>query len=245
MSSGSRHPGAARLSDMKSSAAILSVVLSMTVACNRSGSSGNPHQTPLVGASTGAVQIDLLADGNPVIYFQYAVIPQTGEVRVLSEARFNQGKEEIPDEFDQPTGAIDACWKKPASASPDAKYVARCVDEFDRRDQFSVVHHDAFIVEDRIRSAEAFHWKMEERRRIRGFAWSPKSDAVAVLSLRQDYVRLGFLGHMAIPYDAVYLDVIGVDHQFAEYMVRRDVVYAWSRILKWNPNVSVVALRNK
>jgi hypothetical protein len=170
-----------------------------------------------------------------MIYWQYTIIPQAGEVRVTSEARFHGGKEEIPSEFDQPTGAIDACWKNPASISPDAKYVARCLNEFDRGDRFSVVNHDAFIVENRATSTQAFHWKMEERRHIRGFSWSPDSTAVAVLTLRRDYVRLAFLGHMAVPYGSVYLDVIGLDHQFAEYVVRQDVDGPWTRILRWAP----------
>jgi hypothetical protein len=49
----------------------------------------------LVGASTGAVELDLLADGNPVIYWQYAVVPQMGEVKVggvrLTAAGLRQG----------------------------------------------------------------------------------------------------------------------------------------------------------
>ena len=146
-------PSVVRFSDLRSSAAVLAAVVSMTgVACSGRGSTGHPHQTSLVGIAPGAVHLDLLANGIPMIYWQYAVIPQAGEVRVTSEARFHGGKEEIPSEFDQPTGAIDACWKNPASISPDAKYVARCLNEFDRGDQFSVVNHDAFIVETRPRA---------------------------------------------------------------------------------------------
>jgi hypothetical protein len=213
--------------------AVLAVVVFTLAGCDRTGATGSPHQASLVGAASGTIHLDLLADGDPVIYWQYAVAPHDGQVQLISEASFDRDKQRIPTEFDQPTGAIGACWNNPMSVSPNHKYVARCQDETEKSGQFSVVHHDAFIVEDRATGSDTFHWRMEEQRRIRGFSWSPDSSAVSILSLRLDYVRLAFLGHMAIPHDSIYLDVIGVDHQFAEFLVRRDVVHAWTRILKW------------
>jgi len=142
----------------------------MSVACDRIGSTGSPHQAPAIGVAPGAIQLDLLADGNPVIYWQYTVKPHEGQIHLASEARFNRGRKEIPEAFDQPTGAIEACGKDPVSISPNGKYSARCEDEFERNGQFSVMHRDAFIVENRATGTEAFHWKMEEQRRIRGFS---------------------------------------------------------------------------
>jgi hypothetical protein len=140
----------------------------------------------------------------------------------------------IPETFQQPAGAIDGCSQKPNAISPNGKYLGRCEHVFEKTDQFSGIYHDIFVVEAVSTGVELFHWRMEPERSIRGFSWSSDSSAVAVLNRRQNYVVGKFLGHMAIPHDWVYVDVISPSAQFTEYTVRSDVPYAFARILDWS-----------
>lgn len=188
----------------------------------------------LTGVAPGTVQIDLIEEGTPERYWVYAITPQQGTIRLVSTAEFpDRNHESIPEKFHQPTGAIHACSREPAAVSPNGKYVARCLHLFVKTDKFSGIDHDVFVVEDKVTGSELFHWQMEKERRIRGFSWSPDSSSVAILNLRLDYTQFAFLGHQAIPHDSVCLDIIGFPNQFAEYTVRRDVPYAFTRILDW------------
>ena len=151
-----------------------SIMIAVTIvvasfACARKGSSGPVEQRRMSDIASGVIHVDLLADGDPVFYWQYAVIPSTGRVHPAAEKTFERGKEDIPQEFDRPTGATD-CLKKPTAVSPNGQYVGRCQEAVSPTGAYSHSHSHTFIVENRIIGAEAFHWTMDERRRIRGFS---------------------------------------------------------------------------
>lgn len=192
-------------------------------------------QTVLTGFAPGTISVDLLEDGAPAHYWQYAIKPQLGMVRKTSVETFPDSQHvRMPEKFQQPAGAIAGCSQTPSAVSPNGKYLGRCEHIFEKTGQFSGIYRDIFIVEDVSIGVELFHWRMETERSIRGFSWSPDSSAVAVLNLRQNYVVGKSLGHMAIPHDSVYVDVISPSAQFTEYTVRSDVPYAFTRILDWS-----------
>lgn len=214
---------------------LLNVLVSCSVPSGKNLGGEQNRQTVLTGIAPGVIRVDVLEDGAPANYWQYAMTPQLGMVQETSSETFSDSQHmRIPETFQLPTGAIDGCSEKPHAISPNGKYQARCEHIFEKTQEFSGIYHDIFSIEDVSAKTELFHWRMEPERFIRGFSWSSDSTAVSLLNTRQNYVVGKFLGHMAIPHDSVYVDVISPSAQFTEYTVRSDVPYAFTRILDWS-----------
>jgi len=107
--------------------------------------------------------------------------------------------------------------------------VARCMISKKGNEQFLVVQDNT--------GATVSQWKRS--RGIRGFAWAPNSRSIAVLNTA-NHIGLSPLellsalsGH-PVPHDTVFLDIVDVQtKKVAEYVVRKDVVSSFTRILKW------------
>ncbi len=155
--------------------------------------------------------------------------PRRGLVRIVKQEKFqNYAHEDIPHTFQQPAGAIGACAERPEASSLDGRYLARCSGSAD------------FEVVDTKTAATLYHWKPNEWRGIRGFAWAPNSHSIAILNYSEYYGKSplellsGLSGH-PVPHDTVFLDVIDVrTASVTEYLVRKNVVYSFTRILKWS-----------
>jgi len=127
------------------------------------------HQTVLTGIAPGTIHVDLLEDGSPAHYWQYAITPQTGMVQEMSSRDFSDSQHvRLPQKIQQPTGAIDGCSETPHAISPNGKYLARCEHIFEKTQEFSGIYHDVFAVEDVSTKAELFHWRVEPER----FIWA-------------------------------------------------------------------------
>ena len=179
----------------------------------------------------GIVLIDVLQSGQPESYWQYEVRPSIGLVRKVKEESFqNYEHEDIPHVFLQPTGAIEACARKPESNSLDGEYLAYCTSS----------GSDEFFVIDKRTGETLYNWKPKEWRRIRGFAWAPNSHSVAFLNVSSYFGKSplellsGLSGH-PVPHDTVFLNVLDVrTAKMDEYLVRRDVTSSFTRILNWS-----------
>ena len=133
------------------------------------------------------------------------------------------------------TGSVQSCSNARSADSSNGRYVARCedVNVRDTTRQLRGATHPTFTVTAGYNGPEFFYWRMEQDRRVLGFAWSPDSTAVAVVTRWYDYTRFWILGHASIPHHSVYLEVTGVDGLFAQYTLRRDITYAGAALLKW------------
>ncbi len=212
---------------------VLSLVLSLeVVGCSSSQTENIAHQTALSpDVAPGVVLIDVLEGGQPEHYWQYEVQPTAGLVREVKEERFQDyAHEDIPHAFQKPSGAIETCTRTPEANSPDGSYLAYC----------SKFSSDEFFVIDRKTTETLRHWKPSKSRGIRGFAWAPNSRSVAFLNASSYYGKnplellSGLSGH-PVPHDTVFLDVLDVrTGEVTEYVVRRNVVSSFSRILQWS-----------
>jgi hypothetical protein len=195
------------------------------------------HQAKLSDdVAPGIILIDVLGigvseSGQPEHYYQYEVQPATGLVRKVKEERFQDYKhEDIPHTFYEPTGAIEDCRKDPQASSLDGEYWAYC-----RRGEA-----DQFFVNDKKTAQTLYHGTLGDRRGIRGFGWAPNSRSVAFLNSSS---RLGktpmelfsaLSGH-PVPHDTVFLTILNVrTGQTTEYLIRKDVPSAFTRILNWS-----------
>ena len=211
---------------------VLSLALILQVAgCSGARNEQISRQTALgTDVAPGVVLIDVLEAGRPEHYWQYEVQPTAGLVREVEEENFQDyAHEDIPRDFQQPSGAIEACAKNPEAGSLDGNYLARCANS----------GADEFFVVDEKTTETLYHWKPNKRRGIRGFAWAPNSRSVAVLNVSSYYGKTplellsGLSGH-PVPHDTVLLDVLDVrSSTMTEYTVRRNVVSSFTRILKW------------
>jgi hypothetical protein len=179
----------------------------------------------------GVVLIDVLEAGRPEHYRQYEVRPTAGSVRQMKEATFQgAAQEDIPHAFDESSGSIEACARNPLATSADKSYQAYCANS----------ESDEFFVADSKTSETIFHWKPETPRRIRGFAWSPNSHSVALLSVssylgKSPMELLSALSGHPVPHDTVFLDFVDVRaRKITEYVIRRDVPSSFVRILSWS-----------
>jgi hypothetical protein len=202
------------------------------IGCSSSRTEQPTHQTVLsADVAPGAVLIDVLESGKPEHYWQYEVRPMIGLVRKVKEESFRDyAHEDIPHAFLRPTGAIEACAKKPEANSPDGEYLAYCTSS----------GSDEFFVVDKKTSETLYHWKPEKWRGIQGFAGAPNSHSVAFLNLSSYYGKSplellsGLSGH-PVPHDTIFLNVLDVRAwKITEYEVRRDVPYSFTRILNWS-----------
>jgi hypothetical protein len=169
--------------------------------------------------------------GQPEHYYQYEVQPATGSVRKVKEERFQDYKhEDIPHTFYEPTGAIEVCRNTPQASSPDGEYLAYC----------RPGEADQFFLDDKKTGQNLYHGTLGDRREIRGFGWAPNSRSVAFLNSSS---RLGktpmelfsaLSGH-PVPHDTVFLTVLNArTGQTTEYLIRRDIPSAFTRILNWS-----------
>lgn len=179
----------------------------------------------------GVILVDVLESGKPEHYWRYEVQPMVGLVRKVKEESFQDyAHENIPHVFLQPTGAIEACAKRPEANSPDGDYLAYC----------TRTGSDEFFVIDKKTGETLYHWKPEKWRGIQGFAWAPNSHSVAFLNVSSYYGKSplelisGLSGH-PVPHDTIFLDFLDVRAwKITEYEVRRDVPYSFTRILNWS-----------
>lgn len=135
--------------------------------------------------------------------------------------------ENFPSTFEQPAGHIETCAKSPHATSPDGKYVAYCSDE--RADEVYVID----------KRSDKRLYQSKTGRTIRGFAWAPNQNVVAVLNVSSrvgkapDELRALASGH-PVYHDTVFLNLFDVKTATTkEILIRADVVSAFTRILKW------------
>lgn len=209
------------------------LALSVEVAgCSSSPTEKINSQTVLSpDVAPGVVLIDISEAGLPEHYWQYDVQPVWGSVREVKEETFQDyADEDIPHAFQQPSGAIETCIRTPEANSPDGNYLAYC----------SRFNADEFFVINRKTRETLHHWKPREWRQISGFAWAPNSHSVAFLNVSEYYGKSplellsGLSGH-PVPHDTVFVDILDVRTGLVtEYLVRKNVVSAFARILKWS-----------
>lgn len=214
----------------------LFLVIVELVGCSPS-TEWNERQDRLSGdVAPGVILIDIMGiglskSGQPEYYYQYEVQPAIGSVRKVKEERFQDYKHEnIPHTFYEPTGAIESCRNDPQSSSPDGQYVAHC----------RLGEADQFFVDDKKTAQSLYHGTLGDRRGIRGFGWAPSSRSVAFLN---SSTRLGktptelfsaLSGH-PVPHDTIFLTILNArTGQTTEYLIRRDVPSASTRILNWS-----------
>lgn len=208
-------------------------VLSVAVTGCSSSQTGNlPHQTTLNrDVAPGVILVDVLEGGRSERYWQYEIQPTAGVVREAKQERFqDSAHEDFPHVIQQPSGAIETCTKTPEANSPDQNYSAYCTH----------FNSDEFFVIDRKTKETLYQWKPEEWRGISGFVWVPNSRSVAFLNVSSHYGKgplelISALSGHPVPHDTVFLDVVDVrTARVVEYVVRRNVVSSFTRILKWS-----------
>ena len=185
-----------------------------------------------VAPADGTIIVDILQSGSPEFYWHYALRPSEGTVARISQQRFASRKEEsMPRTYMQPAGAIFACMDRPQAVSPDGAFVATCEGRLNGP--------NSFIVLERGSSREILRWTPPQYRGFHGFAWSPDSKSVALLNTTEYYGKSplellsGLSGH-PVPHHTVYVDLFEVrDWRRTEYLVRDEVINAFTRILDW------------
>ncbi len=198
-----------------------------------SGQSVRPIQTMASPTSTPEmILIDLSGNGARTDhYWQYQVRPSSGAVELVKEERFKPGSiTHAPHTFKEPAGAIQGCESEPSAASPDGRFIARCTGHSFHDEVISVTNANSLL--------EAFRWDRKDRS-VTGFAWAPDSRSVAILNQSEHYGKdpigllAGLSGH-PIPHGSVFLNVIDVESgKSREFLIRANVLYPLSRILKW------------
>jgi hypothetical protein len=192
--------------------------------------SPKPIQKILSGeVAPGVLLVDVLEGGQSQRYWQYEVQPTTGAVRLVKEELFQdyRHRDGMPEAFQKPAGAIQTCALNPQASSPNGQYRAYCKDK----------GSEEFYLADDNSAKVLYHWKSNKE--IRGFAWAPNSNSVAIVCMKG---RLGLSplellalvsGH-PVPHDTIFLDVVDVrTGKMTEYVLRRNVTSAFTRILNW------------
>jgi hypothetical protein len=180
----------------------------------------------LVEVSTGVVHV---TDSPRQRYWRYEVDPSSGRivqteagVGELKESRLATGRSGC-DKYDDKTRIL---------LSPDGRFQVQCGEE-DRGEPAR------FIVSDMMSKKVLFTWLPHSMRRVRGFAWSPTSEFVALLCY-SERTRSGLVdrvwasaGHPP-PYVTFFVDLINVaEGTMTEYVLRSDVVFGDGAILDW------------
>jgi hypothetical protein len=170
-------------------------------------------------------------------YWQYEVQPEAGSVRLVKEQDLKgDSSGDAPETFQQPAGAIQGCNEMPQATSPDGRYVAQCKVLL-RRDHSPL--RDLFVLSEG-GSTSSNPWNPRDWRAIDGFAWAPNSRSVMILNTSEHFAKdpLGLIAGIfgnPIPHNSVFLDVIDVrTGNVTEYLVRKNVKYAFTRILRWS-----------
>ena len=226
-----------RVGKVDSKLLVLAILLGVT-ACSRMVPQPIIKHEAAANA-TGTITLDIL-QASPSTYWHYTIHPSDGTITEVSKQKFADGLHaSIPETFARPAGEITACRDHPTAESPNRSFVATCVEIVHKVDQFSVAYSYSFVVDDRSTQSELLNWTVSKSRLIRGFAWSPDSKSVAVLTLdeyygRRPWERLSAMSGHPVPHHTVYVDVFDVDGwKRTEYMVRDEVINAYTRILSW------------
>ena len=184
----------------------------------------------LVEVSTGVVHFGASAPGDR--YWRYELDPSAGRVvqteagvGELKDSRFETGRRGC-DKYGSGTQTVE---------SPNGLFQVQCSGEWR-------TENARFVVADVVSKKVLFRWAPTTLRRVRGFAWSPMSDHVAILSYSQRTRRTNLLdfllagsGHPP-PYVTFYLDLINVTGGvMSEYVLRTDVEFGEGAILDWTP----------
>lgn len=221
---------------------LISILLPLVSSCTTLG--GPPgqvgatekYQTVPERVAPGTILVDILQGGKPERYWNFEVRPSTGTVTVVRYEVFADREDEnIPRTYQQPAGKVD-CSENPRAASLDGRLIASCAGRLGGN--WNVP--DEFFVVDAASSREVFHWKPTNWRRVGGFAWSPNSGSVAFLNRSSYYGKsplelVAALSGHPVPHDTVYLDVVDVSTgKVTEYLIRKDVISAFDRILRWS-----------
>ena len=192
------------------------------------------QQAMEIDSAPGIVLVDILEGGQPEHYWQSQVQPSSGTVRDVLTAEFRDYSEEkIPTSFQEPAGAGGCKDISVSASSPDGKFVAQCESDYQWES-------DHLQIKDSTTSATLYSWKTDERREIRGFAWSPNSNSIAVLNTSEYYGKspvelLSALSGHPVPHNTVFLDVIDLQKRSAtEYLIKQNVISAFCRILSWS-----------
>jgi hypothetical protein len=177
----------------------------------------------------GVIVIDILGGGQPMHYWQYLVQPSAAVVRIAVENVVSDPRHpDMPRAFQQPAGSFDSCGRSPRAASPDRALVAFCSKEA------SFTLH---VIDGRS-GTTVCEWKSDNQ--IRGFAWAPNSNSLAILnsSSRQGRKPLELFalvsGH-PVNHDNIFLDLLDVKTSVStKYLIRPDVISSFTRILEWS-----------
>jgi hypothetical protein len=230
----SRNPSSSKVRVEHSLAVTKYFILILLLSASTGWKQNNEHSVKQGSpASTrGTIMVDIREAGFPAHYWQYVVRPSDGAVTRVSEQRFRSRQDgSMPRTYAMPAGAIDSCTGRPEAISPDGKFVAAC--EASPRDRAS------FVIIEHSTKKELMRWTPEQYRGIRGFAWSPDSRSVAVLNENEHYGKSplellsGLSGH-PVPHNTVFVDLFVADEwKFTEYVVRKNVINAFTRILDW------------
>jgi hypothetical protein len=202
------------------------------IGCSPSRTEPPANQTILAAdIAPGSIVIDVLESGDPATYSQYELRPSAGTVRHVKEQSFPAYTSvQVPANLQQPSGSIQSCEKKPRASSMDGFYEAYCTNS----------GKDEFFVEDRRTGELLSHWKLDESRSIKGFAWSPNSRSVAFLTTASRTgksprdLSAAASGH-PVSYDTVFLNILDMrTRKMVVYEVSRNVRAAFTRILVWS-----------
>jgi hypothetical protein len=189
-----------------------------------------PVQNILSGeVAPGVLLVDVLEGGQSERYWQYEVQPTTGAVRLVKEELFPDYRhtEGVPEAFQKPAGAITSCAANPQASSPNGQYVAACRDEGTW----------GFYLTDNNSAKVLYHLKSNKE--IRGFAWAPNSNSVAIVCMTghlglSPLELLALISGHQVPHNTIFLDVVDVrTGKITEYVLRRNVISAFTRILNW------------
>jgi hypothetical protein len=95
-------------------------------------------------------------------------------------------------------------------------------------------------VDDKKTAHSLYHGTLDDKREIRGFGWAPNSRSVAFLNSSSRWGKTpmelfsALSGH-PVPHDTVFLTILNEGTgQMTEYLIRRDIPSALTRILKWS-----------
>ena len=211
----------------------LSIAASFVIfGCSPSRTEPPVNQTILAAdIAPGAITVDVLEAGDPATYSQYELRPSAGSVRHVKEQSFpSYTSVRVPADFQQPSGSIQSCEKKPRASSIDGFYDAYCTNS----------GIDEFFVEDRRTGELLSHWKLDTSRSIKGFAWSPNSRSVAFLTTASQRgksprdLSAAASGH-PVSYDTIFLNILDMrTGRLTVYQVSRNVRAAFTRILAWS-----------
>ena len=185
-----------------------------------------------LAAVKGTITVDILDAGSPRRYWQYTLRPLDGTVTRISEQKVSTKQNDaiLPAHL-KPTGALSSCADKPEATSPDGSLVATC--------EGSLNSSGTLVIIDRSTKKELLRWTPTEYRGMRGFVWAPDSKSIAVLNESEHYgkspweILAGLSGH-PVPRNTVFVELFVVDGwKQAEYVIRKDVINAFTRILNW------------